>query len=86
MNRKIFILILKNIALKNPCLSNRKGSPPPAAQYHRQGQAAFSLYIAITSKRLVYSFISQQGHTPHQPISISLERFSPLVSITRLYQ
>ncbi|MBQ5823083.1 MAG: hypothetical protein IIW41_07925, partial [Selenomonadaceae bacterium] len=59
---KIFILILKNIALKNSCFSNRKGSPPPAAQCHRQVQAAFSLYIAITSKRLVYSFVSQQGH------------------------
>ena len=60
--------------------------PYSKKQCHRQVQAAFSLYIAITSKRLVYSFVSQQGHMPHQPISISRERFSPLVSITRLYQ
>ena len=86
MNRQNIYPYSKKYCFEELMLLQQKRQPPPAAQCHRQVQAAFSLYIAITSKRLVYSFISQQGHMPHQPISISRERFSPLVSITRLYQ
>ena len=86
MNRQNIYPYSKKYCFEELMLLQQKRQPPPAAQCHRQEQAAFSLYIAITSKRLVYSFISQQGHMPHQPISISRERFSPLVLITLLYQ
>ena len=87
MNRQNIYPYSKKYCFEELMLLQQKRQPPTCGTMPQAGTGCLlPLYSNNIKEAILYSFISRQRHILHQPISISRERFSPLVSITRLYQ